>query len=81
MDKYNWGIDIHDAFLVSPEAAADVRAWYAEELQGIFNRRQAILTNYFTSIGITGEAQAAWSRLKDLVTPLDSLTVNPLALK
>lgn len=81
MDKYGWGIDIHDAFLVSPMAAADVRRWYAEELNTIYTDRETILANYFTSIGIGAEAQGNWNRLKQMVKPMQSFKCRKMALK
>ena len=81
MDKYGWGIDIHDAFLVSPMAAADVRRWYADELNNIYADREAILANYFASIGIGAEAQGNWNRLKQMVKPIKSFKCRKMALK
>jgi hypothetical protein len=82
MDKYGWGIDIHDAFLIHPNSALDVRTWYAEELTDIYNNRTAILTNYFESIGIGPEAQARWDELKSKVHPITgAFKANKMALK
>lgn len=82
MDKYNWGIPIHDAFIVSPAAAGDVRKWYAEELTKIYQDRKEILKNYFSSIGITPAAKDQWLTLKSKVQELaGGIEVNPMALK
>lgn len=81
MEKYGWGIDIHDAFLVSPMAAADVRRWYAEELNAIYADRETILANYFASIGIGAESQGDWERVKRMVKPLQSFQCRKMALK
>ena len=81
MEKYGWGIDIHDAFLVSPEAANDVRTWYAEALTEIYNNRETILSNYFVSIGIGAESQGDWERVKRMVKPLQSFQCRKMALK
>lgn len=82
MDKYNWGIDIHDAFIVHPNAARDVRRWYSQELTNIYNNRHTILANYFKSINIGPEAQAHWDRLTQLVVPVTgAFKANPMALK
>ena len=82
MDKYGWGIPIHDAFLVSPAAAADVRKWYAEELTKIYENREEILRNYFKSIGITGAAIEQWETLKSKIVPLEGeFKASPMALK
>lgn len=70
MDKYSWGVDIHDAIIVSPEAANDVRNWYAEELQVIYDNRSTILERYFQSIGIRKEAMADWNAIMNKVQPV-----------
>lgn len=67
MAKYGWGIDIHDAFIVNPEAAEDVRDWYSAELTNIHANRKTILANYFQSIGIGPEAQSKWNKVQDMV--------------
>jgi hypothetical protein len=82
MKKYGWGIPIHDAFLVSPAAASDVRKWYAEELGEIYHNRESILTNYFKSIGITKAAKNQWDMLMNKVHKLsEDFVPNPMALK
>jgi hypothetical protein len=81
MDTYGWGIDIHDAAIVSPEAAEDVRQWYAEEMASIYLNRKSILANYFTSINIGNEAALAWSELMAKVEPVTDYVPNPMALK
>jgi hypothetical protein len=84
MDKYKWAIDIHDAIIVSPEAAADVRRWYAEELQVIYDNRDAILRTYFESIGIDIDHtnREEWLRVVAKVTPItEPVTCSGWALK
>ena len=82
MDKYQWGISIHDAFLISPAAAADVRKWYAEELNKIHANRESILSNFFKSIGITSAAKEQWDKVKSKVVPFEGvLSANGIALK
>jgi hypothetical protein len=82
MDKYGWGIPIHDAFLVSPAAAVDVRKWYSEELVKLYENRKQILTDFFNSIGITSAASNQWNTLLSKVVPITGDFVsNPMALK
>lgn len=81
MDKYGWGIDIHDAFLVNPEAADDVRTWYAQAITDIYDNRASILANYFQSIGIGAEAQSNWERVKQMVKPVNGFKCRKMALK
>lgn len=82
MDKYGWAIDIHDAFIVHPNAARDVRRWYANELTHIYNNRHTILADYFASIGIGAEAQAHWNRVMAMVQPVTgAFKANTMALK
>lgn len=82
-DKYGWVIDIHDAFIVCPEAAADIRAWYAEFMELVHANRDTILANYFTSIGIGAESQAAWDSVKAMIHNYNytQFRVSPMALK
>ena len=80
--KYGWGMDIHDAFIVNPEAAEDTRLWYAEALESIHANRATILTNYFRSIGIGAEAQGQWNKIKSMVVEHNEpFKCNPMALK
>lgn len=82
MKKYNWGIPIHDAALVSPAAAKDVRTWYAEELEDIHRNRKSILAKFFKSIGISNAAKGQWETLQRKIVPFEGdLKVNPMALK
>jgi hypothetical protein len=82
MEKYGWGIPIHDAFLVSPAAALDTRKWYAEELDKIHRDRKEILRDYFKSIGISSAAADQWEKLRAKVVPFEGeLRANLMALK
>lgn len=82
MKKYGWGIPIHDAFIVSPAAAADTRKWYAEELEKIYENRNEILTNFFRSIGITSAAKQQWDDLQKKVVPFEgNFKASLMALK
>jgi hypothetical protein len=82
MDKYGWGIPIHDAFIVSPAAAADVRRWYAEELEKIYANRNEILQGFFKSIGITSAAKEQWDNLQKKIVPfVGEFKASAMALK
>ena len=82
MEKYGWCIDIHDAFIVSPEAAMDVRNWYAEEVTAIYNNRNQILQDYFQSIGVGAEALTEWEALQSKVVPVqEPFVCSPMVLK
>jgi len=82
IDKYSWAIDIHDAFIVHPNSASDVRKWYCNELNTIYANRKQILSDYFASIGIGGEAQAQWTSLQAMVHPIEgAFECQPMALK
>lgn len=69
-DKYGFCLDVHDAFIVSPVAAADVRRWYADEMDKIFANRKVILANYFNSIGVTSASLPAWEKVMAKVVPV-----------
>lgn len=80
-DKYGFCLDIHDAFIVSPMAAEDVRMWYAEEMDKIYANRKEILTNYFRSIGIKANAMPEWEALMATVDKIDSFKCRGAVLK
>ncbi|MHB8098051.1 MAG: hypothetical protein ACYDD5_00495 [Sulfuricurvum sp.] len=81
MAKYSWGMDIHDAFIINPEAAEDTRLWYAAEIDNIYANRKTILANYFTSIGIGPEAQSKWNKVQSMVHPVTDFVCSPMTLK
>lgn len=81
MDLFKWLIDIHDAFIVNPEAAEDTRAEYCAFLTELYNNRETILNNYFQSIGIGAEAQSQWNKVKSMVKPITEFRANHMALK
>lgn len=81
MEKYGWLIDIYDAFIVHPNMARDVRRWYSEFQQEIYDNRVSILTNFFTSIGIGSEAQVRWEQVRKLVKPCTGFKPHYMALK
>ena len=81
MDKYGYCIDIHDAFIVSPVAAADVRKWYAEYIDYIYDNRNSILENYFKSIGIGASAMDEWEALKAKIVPVENFRCRHSVLK
>jgi len=82
MDKYDWGIPVHDAALISPKAAGDVRKWSSEILERMSKDRTKILSDFFTSIGITSAANSQWNDLKKKVHQFEGeLKVSEMALK
>lgn len=80
-DKYGFCLDIHDAFIVSPMAAADVRMWYAEEMDKIYVNRKEILTNYFSSIGIKANSLPDWQAMMGSVEPVNDFKCRGAVLK
>ena len=81
-DKYGFVIDIHDAFIVSPMAAHDVRQWYKEKLLDVYTNRETILANFFKSIGIGAEAQMQWNTIKSMIQPItEPFNPTDMALK
>lgn len=67
-DKYKFCLDIHDAFVVSPVAAGDVRQWYQEELNKIYANRHTILKNFLTSIGVVN-----FNKLNELMEKVEQI--------
>lgn len=81
-EKYGWAIPIHDAAVVSPAAAEDVRNWYAEELDYIHANRKDILKGFFKSIGIGAAAIEQWEAIKAKVVPFEGdFKCSGMALK
>ena len=77
----DWGIDIHDAFIVSPVDAPDVREEYADNLQDIYQNRNTIIKDYFDSIGVDSSSTSAWLDMKAHIDPIGEFEVNHMALK
>ena len=80
-DNYEWCIDIHDAFIVSPEAVLFTRNEYADQLEQLHTNRKEILGGYFASIGIGAESQKAWNDLQAMIEPMDTFQCGLMALK
>jgi hypothetical protein len=80
-DKYGFAIDIHDALICSPLAAADVRMWYAEEMDKIYVNRKEILSNYFSSIGVTAMSMKEWEAVNDSVFKIGEFKCRGAVLK
>ena len=82
MEKHDFCIPIHDAAIVSPAAAADVREWYVEELESIHTNRKEILSSFFASIGISSAATEQWEQVKNKVVPFEGeFKASGMALK
>ena len=82
IEKYQFAIPIHDAAVVSPAAAVDVRKWYAEELDDIYANRESILKGFFKSIGINASASEQWEKLKAKIVPFEGdFKCSGMALK
>lgn len=80
--KYGKVITIHDAFLVTPDAAEDTRKWSSEMLEQIHADRESILTNFFNSAGVTGASREQWEELKSMVVPFEgTFKCNDMCLK
>ena len=74
-------LDVHDAYIVSPIAAEDVRRWYGDFMDAIYANRAEILTGYFKSIGINQGAVSQWVELQNKVQPVEDFKCRPMALK
>lgn len=81
IDAYSWGIDIHDAIIVCPEAVEFTSQAYADELQVVYDNRDTILANYFTSIGIGAEAMSDWKKFMATVPQITNFKASPWSLK
>lgn len=80
-DTIDWGIDIHDAFIVSPVEASKVRREYANQLDKLYANRHQILKDYFESIGIDRSSTSEWLEVKKAVQPSNGFKAHEMALK
>ena len=87
MDKsivdLDWVLPIHDAMIVCCEEATQGRKNYAKQLEIIYENRNKIISNYFTSIGIPGNLLPEYKQqVKSLVQPFSGeFRCNPMVLK
>ncbi len=78
---HQWIIPIHDAFLVGPMTATYTRELYASQINIIYDEREYILQEYFSSIGIDSKSAIAWTRVKALVREVENFSCKLSALK
>lgn len=83
MAQLDWGVDIHDAVICNPEDVHLVRELYAKELTKVYNNRQTILNEYFSSIGIkaTKEVKQEWQDLVGMIDKVDNFECSMWAMK
>lgn len=80
--KLSWVIDIHDAFIISPCEVAMCKQEFGVQLKEIYDRRNEILANYFTSINIEPAVIAhEWHKVCAKVKPIKEWNYNDMALK
>ena len=78
-----WAIDIHDAIICCAEDADYARELYAEQLETVHTNRNTILSEYFTSIGISGNKVTEWqdSVVSKVEPYTGSFNCNPMVMK
>lgn len=91
LEKYKWLLDVHDAAILCCESANYAREVYAHgrtpdepSLLHIYNNRNRILSDYFTSLNIPANAISKWKKnVAPLIEPLDYelKSINPMVLK
>lgn len=78
----DWCIDIHDAFIVHPADAKQVKLLATAKMQGMYADRERIVKEYFNSIGIDSKAATAWQEVKKHIVPFEGTFIaQPTALK
>ena len=77
----NWIIPIHDASIVSPIDAPEVRELYCGQIDKIHTERQTILSEFFESIGIDSNSAMDWKRVKDAIIPAVGFKCQQMAMK
>lgn len=66
-------LPIHDAFLAHPNNISAIKDVYCSMLDSIYNSRNSILSNYFSSIGIDSKASKDWSELQANIQPVNNV--------
>ena len=77
----NWIIPIHDASIVSPIDATEVRELYCGQINKIHTERQTILSEFFESIGIDSSSAMDWKRVKEAIIPAVGFKCQQMAMK
>ena len=77
----NWIIPIHDAAIISPIDATEVRELYCGQINKIHTERQTILSEFFESIGIDSSSAMDWKRVKDAIIPAVGFKCQIMAMK
>lgn len=77
----NWIIPIHDASIVSPIDAPEVRSLYCSQINKIHTERQTILSEFFESIGIDSSSAMDWKRVREAILPAIDFKCQPMAMK
>jgi hypothetical protein len=77
----DWILPIHDAAVVSPIDASQVRALYCSQIDAIHKDRVTILSEYFESIGIDSSSAMDWKKVKEAIVPAIGFKCQPMAMK
>ena len=77
----NWIIPIHDASIVSPIDAPQVRSLYCSQIDKIHAERQPIISEFFESIGIDSTSAMDWKKVKEAIIPAIGFKCKPMAMK
>ena len=77
----NWIIPIHDAAIISPIDATEVRELYCGQINKIHTERQTILSEFFESIGIDSSSAMDWKRVKEAIIPAVGFSCQIMAMK
>ncbi len=81
-ESTKWMLTIHDAAIVLPGAAKEVRIAYALKLKEINTNRHTILKDFRQSIGATSlKADFAFMKLHKAVHQAEDMLFNSTAMK
>lgn len=70
-DTVEWIVPIHDAFIIEPVDATEVRLTYSSQMEDIHKDKDHILKDYFHSIGIDSKSAGQWGRVVEKCIPLE----------
>lgn len=68
--QIDWILSIHDAFIVHPLDALQVRTLYASHIERLHTNREDIINKYFSSIRLARPAIKAWAELRKSIVPV-----------
>jgi len=83
VSELDWSLPIYDAFIIMPNEAKKLREESEKILAEIYNNRETILDDYFSSINLrkTNGSVKQWQALQKKIKPVDDFKPSGYSLK